>query len=48
MNSVKLDLADLTALSGRALETRLKAHVDRMRRLMTMQGGMMRTMVNSR
>jgi hypothetical protein len=41
-DSVKRDLADLPSLSGRALETRLTAHVDRMRRLLDMHRAMMR------
>jgi hypothetical protein len=40
-DSVKRDLADLPSLSGRALETRLRAHVGRMRRLLDMHGAMM-------
>ena len=40
-DSVKRDLADLPWLSGRALETRLTAHADRMRRLLTMHRAMM-------
>lgn len=43
-DSIKRDLADLPALSGRALETRLKAHVDRMRRLLARHEEMMRAM----
>ena len=42
-DSVKRDLADLPSLSGRALETHLRAHVDRMRRLMGMHRAMMHT-----
>jgi hypothetical protein len=38
---VKRDLAELPALSGRALEVRLKAHVGRMRRLLDMHERMM-------
>ena len=41
-DSTKRDLADLPALSGRALEARLKAHIDRMRRLMALHEGMMK------
>src|SRR5712691_6106450 len=44
-DSVKEDLADLPALSGRALEARLKAHIGRMRRLMAMHEGMMQGMM---
>ncbi|MGH2348503.1 MAG: hypothetical protein ACRDFT_03430 [bacterium] len=43
-DSIRLDLADLPALSGRPLETWLKAHIDRMRRLMAMHETMTRTM----
>jgi hypothetical protein len=39
--SVKRDLAELPSLSGRALETRVKAHEQRMRRLLDMHGAMM-------
>ena len=46
-DSIRRDLADLPALSGRALEARLKAHIDRMRRLMVMHEGMMRGMKTS-
>lgn len=41
-DSVKRDLADLPSLSGRALETRMRAHVGRMRRLLDMHTTMMR------
>jgi hypothetical protein len=37
-------LADLPAFSGRALDTRLKARIDRMRRLMAMYESMMQRM----
>ena len=47
-DSIKRDLADLPAVSGRALDARLKAHIDRMRRLMTMHEGMMQTMKRPR
>ncbi len=40
-DSVKRDLAELPSLSGRALETRLSAHVGRMRRLLDMHRAMM-------
>jgi predicted outer membrane protein len=40
-DSVNRDLADLPSLSGRALETRLTAHVGRMRRLLDMHRAMM-------
>ena len=42
VDSVKRDLAHLPSLSGRALETRVKAHVERMRRLLELHGRMMR------
>ena len=42
-DSVKQDLADLPALSGRVLEVRLKAHIERMRRLMAMHEDMMKS-----
>lgn len=41
-DSIRRDLADLPALSGRPLDARLKAHIGRMRQLMTMHDGMMR------
>jgi len=41
-DSVKRDLSDLPTLSGQRLASRVPAHVDRMRRLMTMHQGMMR------
>jgi hypothetical protein len=41
VDSVQRDLAELPSLSGRGLETRVKAHVVRMRRLMDMHGAMM-------
>jgi hypothetical protein len=43
-DSVKRDLAELPTLSGRPLETRLPAHIARVRRLMAMHEAMMRTM----
>ena len=43
-DSVKRDLADLPAVSGRALDARLKAHIGRMRRLMAMHESMMQGM----
>jgi len=43
-DSIKRDLADLPALSGRALDARLKAHIVRMRRLMAMHESMMQRM----
>jgi len=41
-DSVKRDLAELPSLSGRALETRMGAHLTRIRRLLDMHAGMMR------
>ena len=41
-DSVRQDLAELPALSGAALQTRMRAHLDRMRRLMGQHGSMMR------
>src|SRR5437899_2980702 len=43
-DSIKHDLADLPAVSGRAPDARLKAHIGRMRRLMAMHEGMMQRM----
>jgi len=43
-DSIKQDLAELPAVSGRALDARLKAHIGRMRRLMAMHEGMMQRM----
>ena len=43
-DSIKQDLADLPAVSGRALDARLKTHIDRMGRLMAMHEGMMQKM----
>ena len=43
-DSIKRDLADLPAVSGRALDARLKAHIDRMRRLIALHEGMMHGM----
>ena len=43
-DSIKRDLADLPALSGRALEQRVEAHIARMRRLMSMHDSMMQEM----
>lgn len=40
-DSVKRDLADLPSLSGRTLETRLKGHIERLRRMMAMHQRMM-------
>ncbi|MGH7568890.1 MAG: hypothetical protein ACREMW_09630 [Gemmatimonadales bacterium] len=41
-DSVRQDLADLPTLSGRGLDARMKAHQERMRRLLAMHEGMMR------
>jgi len=41
-DSVRQDLAELPALSGKALEARVKGHVDRMRRLMARHEAMMK------
>lgn len=41
-DSVRQDLAELPALSGAALQTRMRAHFDRMRRLMGQHDSMMR------
>jgi hypothetical protein len=41
-DSVRQDLAELPALSGAALQTRMRAHLDRMRRLMGQHESMMR------
>ena len=41
-DSVKRDLAELPPLSGRALETRMGAHLARMRRLLDAHGAMMK------
>jgi hypothetical protein len=40
-DSVKHDLAELPSLSGRALETRMRGHVGRMRRMLDMHRAMM-------
>jgi hypothetical protein len=40
-DSVRRDLAELPSLAGRALETRMQAHVGRMRRLLDMHTTMM-------
>jgi len=40
-DSVRRDLAELPSLSGRALQTRMRAHVGRMRRLLDVHGAMM-------
>jgi len=43
-DSIKQDLADLPAVSGRALDARLNVHIGRMRRLMAMHESMMQRM----
>jgi hypothetical protein len=43
-DSVKRDLSELPALRGQALTTRMRAHMDRMRRLMATHQGMMENM----
>ena len=43
-DSIKRDLADLPTRSGRALDQRVRAHIQRMRRLMTVHEAMMRGM----
>lgn len=40
-DSVRRDLADLPALAGRSLEVRVRAHVERMRRLLDTHERMM-------
>jgi hypothetical protein len=44
VDSVKADLADLPGLHGKELSARMKAHADRVRRLISMHEGMMRGM----
>ena len=41
-DSLRQDLAELPALSGTALKTRMEAHSERLRRMMTMHEGMMK------
>ncbi len=41
-DSVRQDLAELPGLSGGALQNRMQAHLDRMRRMMTLHEGMMK------
>ena len=41
-DSVKQDLADLPGLKGQALSTRMRAHAERMKRLMAMHQQMMK------
>jgi hypothetical protein len=43
-DSVKQDLAELPSLKGQALSTRMKAHADRVRRLIASHEGMMKGM----
>ncbi len=43
-DSVKADLAELPGLKGEQLSARVKAHTDRVRRLMTLHEGMMKGM----
>ena len=47
-DSIKRDLADLPGLSGRALDARLRAYVERMRRLMATHESMMQKMKRPR
>jgi hypothetical protein len=44
MDSVKADLADLPALQGNELASRMKAHAARAQRLVVMHEGMMKGM----
>ncbi|MFL5493414.1 MAG: hypothetical protein ACJ8DC_03415 [Gemmatimonadales bacterium] len=44
VDSVKADLADLPSLQGRELPVRMKAHADRVQRLLAMHEGMMKGM----
>jgi len=44
VDSVKTDLAELPSLSGRPLEARVRAHAERMRRLLGMHETMMKGM----
>jgi hypothetical protein len=46
-DSVKRDLADLSGLTGGALETRLKGHISRVRRLLAMHETMMHASARS-
>jgi hypothetical protein len=41
-DSLRQDMAELPALSGEPLKSRMEAHIARMRRMMTMHQGMMR------
>jgi hypothetical protein len=42
VDSVKADLAELPGLQGKELSARMKAHVDRVQRLLAMHEGMMK------
>jgi hypothetical protein len=42
MDSVKADLAELPGLQGKELSARLKAHADRVERLLAMHEGMLK------
>jgi hypothetical protein len=44
VDSVKADLADLPGLQGKELSARMKAHTDRVQRLLAMHEGMMKGM----
>jgi hypothetical protein len=44
VDSVKADLAELPALKGKELSARMKAHADRVQRLLAMHEGMMKGM----
>ena len=46
VDSVKTDLADLPGLQGEELSARMKAHAERVQRLITMHEGMMKGMDN--
>jgi hypothetical protein len=46
MDSVKADLADLPGLQGELLSARMKAHAERVQRLITMHEGMMKGMAD--
>ena len=43
-DSLRQDLAELPVLSGAALQTRMKAHIGRMQRMLAMHEGMMKMM----
>jgi hypothetical protein len=42
VDSVKADLAELPGLQGKELSARMKAHADRVQRLLAMHEGMMK------